>query len=194
MNVLAPKQLEGALMKSQDTRRKAAKAAERLADAADHVDRALAQWSREMPDVEIKGAGVLNRAQRIVLESRPGIEANFERFGLDSGEFDVLAALRRAGEPYVLRPTDLFTSLMITSGGLTARLDRLEAAGLIRRRRTDEDRRSFLVELTPAGKKKIEAAFRADMELENKMVEGLSESERAELVRLLRKLTLAMKR
>ena len=75
MNVLAPKQLEGALMKSQDTRRKAAKAAERLADAADHVDRALAQWSREMPDVEIKGAGVLNRAQRIVLESRPGIEA-----------------------------------------------------------------------------------------------------------------------
>ena len=181
-------------MKSQDTRRKAAKAAERLADAADHVDRALAQWSREMPDVEIKGAGVLNRAQRIVLESRPGIEANFERFGLDSGEFDVLAALRRAGEPYVLRPTDLFTSLMITSGGLTARLDRLEAAGLIRRRRTDEDRRSFLVELTPAGKKKIEAAFRADMELENKMVEGLSESERAELVRLLRKLTLAMKR
>ena len=194
MNVLAPKQLEGALMKSQDTRRKAAKAAERLADAADHVDRALAQWSREMPDVEIKGAGVLNRAQRIVLESRPGIEANFERFGLDSGEFDVLAALRRAGEPYVLRPTDLFTSLMITSGGLTARLDRLEAAGLVRRRRTDEDRRSFLVELTPAGKKKIEAAFRADMELENKMVEGLSESERAELVRLLRKLTLAMKR
>ena len=104
-----------------------------------------------------------------------------------------MAALRRAGEPYVLRPTDLFTSLMITSGGLTARLDRLEAAGLIRRRRTDEDRRSFLVELTPAGKKKIEAAFRADMELENKMVEGLSESERAELVRLLRKLTLAMK-
>jgi|ERR1051325_8733897 DNA-binding MarR family transcriptional regulator len=162
-------------------------------DDVDHVDRAIAQWSREMPEIEIKGADVLNRARRITLESRRAIEDNFRHHGLDSGEFDVLATLRRAGAPYCLRPTELYRSLMITSGGLTARLDKLEAAGLIRRRDSDDDARSMPVELTPAGKKKIEAAFRADMEIENKMVEGLSESERAELVRLLRKLTQVMK-
>jgi DNA-binding MarR family transcriptional regulator len=165
-----------------------------LDEAADHVDRALEQWSREMPDIEIKGADVLNRARRLVLESRGAIEETFKRHGLDSGEFDVLATLRRAGAPYALRPTELYTALMISSGGLTARLDRLEEAGLIRRRASEDDARSVLVELTPTGRKKIEAAFRADMALENRMVSGLSESERAELVRLLRKLTQAMRR
>src|SRR5204863_7499174 len=111
---------------------------------------------------------VLNRARRIVLESRPAIEANFRRHGLDAGEFDVLATLRRAGAPYALRPTELYTSLMISSGGLTARLDRLEAAGLIRRRAAKDEARSVVVELAPAGKKRFEAAFRAELELENK--------------------------
>jgi DNA-binding MarR family transcriptional regulator len=169
------------------------RSAQRLLEPADHVDRALTQWSREMPGIEIKGADVLNRARRIVLESRGPIEEIFKRHGLDSGEFDVLATLRRAGAPYALRPTELYTSLMISSGGLTARLDRLEDAGLIRRRPSEDDARSVVVELTPAGRKKIEATFRADMALENKMVSGLAESERAELVRLLRKLTQAMK-
>ena len=82
---------------------------------------------------------------------------------------------------------------MISSGGLTARLDRLEEAGLIRRTRATDDARSVIVELTPAGKKKIEAAFRDDMEIENKMVQGLSERDRADLVRLLRKLAQVMR-
>jgi DNA-binding MarR family transcriptional regulator len=178
----------------ESVREKYQRAAQQVLDAGDHVDRALAQWSREMPEIEIKGADVLNRARRLTLETRRDIEANFKRHGLDSGEFDVLATLRRSGEPYALRPTELYQSLMISSGGLTARLDRLEAAGLIRRRADEDDARSVRVELTPAGRRKIEAAFRADMELENKMVSGLHESERAELVRLLRKLTQAMKK
>jgi hypothetical protein len=82
---------------------------------------------------------------------------------------------------------------MISSGGLTARLDRLEGAGLIRRRAAGDDARSVIVELTRDGRKKIEGAFRADMEIENRMVSGLSENERAELVRLLRKLTRGMR-
>jgi DNA-binding MarR family transcriptional regulator len=168
-------------------------AAAKVTDALDHVDRALAQWAREMPDIETKGADVLNRARRVVLESRGPIEDNFRRHGLDTGEFDVLATLRRAGAPYALRPTELYRALMISSGGLTARLDKLEAAGLIRRKAAGDDARSVIVELTQAGRKKIESAFRADMDLENRMVEGLSEPERAELVRLLRKLTQAMK-
>jgi DNA-binding MarR family transcriptional regulator len=84
-------------------------------------------------------------------------------------------------------------ALMISSGGLTARLDRLEGAGLIRWRAAGDDARSVIVELTREGRKKIEAAFRADMEIENRMVSGLSENERAELVRLLRKLTRGMR-
>ncbi|MEI9932480.1 MAG: MarR family transcriptional regulator [Rhizomicrobium sp.] len=178
---------------ANDARARYLAAAARVMDAADHVDRALAAWAREMPDVEIKGADVLNRASRVVLESRRAIEENLRHHGLDTGEFEVLAALRRAGEPYSLRPTELYRSLMISSGGLTARLDRLEGAGLIRRRAADDDARSVIVELTREGRKKIEAAFRADMEIENRMVSGLSESERAELVRLLRKLTQAMR-
>ncbi len=178
---------------ASDPRARYHAAAGRVVDAADHVDRALAGWAREMPDVEIRGADVLNRARRVVLESRAAIEENFKAHGLDTGEFDVLAALRRAGEPYALRPTELYRSLMISSGGLTARLDRLEAAGLIRRRAADDDARSVIVELTRDGRKKIEAAFRAGTDIENRMVSGLSESERAELVRLLRKLTQAMR-
>ena len=176
-----------------DARARYLAAAARVTGAADHVDRALAAWAREMPDVEIRGADVLNRARRVVLESRRAIEENFRNHGLDTGEFDVLATLRRAGEPYSLRPTELYRSLMISSGGLTARLDRLEGAGLIRRRAAGDDARSVIVELTREGRKKIEAAFRADMEIENRMVSGLSENERAELVQLLRKLTQAMR-
>ena len=122
--------------------------------AADHVDRVLAQWAREMPDVEIRGADVLNRARRVVLELRREIEENFFRHGLDTGEFDVLATLRRTGEPFCLRPTELYRSLMISSGGLTARLDRLEGAGLIRRRAAGDDARSVIVELTRRAAKK----------------------------------------
>lgn len=165
----------------------------RLPEGGDHVDSVLEQWSREMPALETKGADVLNRARRLVLESRGPLEENFKRHGLDSGEFDVLATLRRSGPPYALRPTELFIALMVSSGGMTARLDRLERAGFIRRRPAEDDARSTMVELTPAGKRKIETAFRADVALENKMVSGLSNSEHEDLVRLLRKLTQAMK-
>jgi DNA-binding MarR family transcriptional regulator len=158
----------------------------------DHVARVHAQWEREMPDVEIIGARVLARAGRITLRTRRDIDAVFKKFCLDSGEFYVLSALRRAGAPYALRPTEIYRSLMISSGGLTDRLNRLEAAGLVRRRASEEDARSMLVELTPAGRKRIEAAFRADMEFENRLVTGLTRKEQSELVHLLQKLALAI--
>jgi DNA-binding MarR family transcriptional regulator len=169
-------------------------AIQRAAWDPEHVDRALAQWKRELPDVDTRGSDVLNRLRRITLESRPAIEANFRHHGLDTGEFDVLASLRRSGPPYALRPTELYVTLMISSGGMTARLDRLEGLGFIRRRRADDDRRSIIVELTPAGKKKIEAAFRDDMEIENRMLADFSEKDRTDLIRLLRKLAHAMRR
>ena len=96
-----------------------------MTDAADHIDRLRAQWARELPDLDTRGMEVLGRARRIVLRSRPPIEAVFARHGMDAGEFDVLSTLRRSGPPYALRPTELFRSLMISSGGLTDRLNRL---------------------------------------------------------------------
>lgn len=157
---------------------------------ADHVDRLRGQWARELPDLDTSPIEIVGRARRITLASRRDIEAVFERHGLDAGEFDVIGTLRRSGPPYRLRPTELYRSLMISSGGLTDRLARLEAAGLVRRAPSPEDRRSLTVELTAEGRAKAEAALREDMAVEAELVGGLSTAERAELARLLRKLAL----
>lgn len=158
----------------------------------DHIDQIYEAWSREMPEVSARGAQILARARRITMYVRPEIEGMFKTFDLDSGEFDVLATLRRAGAPYSLRPTELYKSLMISSGGLTDRLDRLEERGFIRRRPSAEDARSLLVELTALGRKRIEAAFAADMALEDRLVEGLTREEHGQLVQLLRKVMLLL--
>src|SRR5436190_1898841 len=105
------------------------------------------QWRQELPDVDTIGMAILGRARLATIIARGPIEQVFERHGLDTGEFDVLATLLRSGSPYQLRPTELFKSLMISSGGLTDRLARLERAGLIKRRPSESDARSMLVEL-----------------------------------------------
>ena len=158
----------------------------------DHIDSLQAQWRWELPDVDTRGMAVIGRARRITLSLRTGIEAVFARHGLDAGEFDVISTLRRAGPPYRLTPTELYRTLMISSGGLTARLNRLEAAGLIGRDQASGDRRSFLVQLTDEGARIAEAAFREDMALENRMLESLSPGEQRQLAELLRKLALGI--
>ena len=100
--------------------------------------------------------------------------------------------MRRSGAPFALRPTELYRAMMISSGGLTDRLDRLAAKGLVRRRESEEDKRSLLVELTAKGRACIEAAFREDMAVENELVAGLTAAERNELARLLEKLAQQM--
>lgn len=159
---------------------------------SDHIDRLRGQWQRELPELDTSPMAVLGRARRITLRVRPGIEAVFARHGLDTGEFDVISTLRRAGAPWRLTPTELYRTLMISSGGLTARLNRLEAAGLIRRREAEEDKRSLLVELTEAGRAKAEATFREDMALEKRLLAGLSAHEQEDLAVLLRKLALSL--
>jgi DNA-binding MarR family transcriptional regulator len=158
------------------------------ADSADHVARLRAAWARERPDIDTEGMAILGRARRIVLASRAPIEAVFTRFDLDAGEFDVLASLRRSGAPFRLRPTELFQVLMISSGGLTDRLSRLERRGLIARIPCEEDRRSLIVELTETGRVLVEAAFEADMAVERGLLDGLSATERRDLAALLTKL------
>ncbi|GAA0644945.1 MarR family winged helix-turn-helix transcriptional regulator [Brevundimonas lenta] len=155
----------------------------------DPIDERRAQWAKELPDVDTGGMDVLGRARRAVLASRPAIEGVFARHGLDTGEFDVVSTLLRSGPPYALRPTELFRSLMISSGGLTDRLNRLQKAGLISRPPSPEDRRSLLVQLTDEGRARAEAAFREDMAVETRLLEALSEDDEAALAALLRKLS-----
>lgn len=154
----------------------------------DHVDRLRRQWARELPDLDTEPMAILGRAYRLSNLVRPGIEATFAAFGLDRGEFDVIGTLRRAGPPYRLTPTELYTSLMISSGGLTHRLDRLEKAGLIRREKSPRDGRSVLVVLTEAGVARAEEAFRTDMANEAAFLRSLDATEREALAGLLRKL------
>jgi DNA-binding MarR family transcriptional regulator len=159
---------------------------------ADHVDRLRAQWKRELPDLDTEAIEVVGRARRITLALRPDIEAVFARHGLDAGEFDVIGSLRRSGPPYRLRPTELYRALMISSGGLTDRLARLEARGLVKREPSPEDRRSLMVELTAEGRAKAEAALREDMAVETAKLAGLTAGERKQLAGLLRKLAVSL--
>jgi DNA-binding MarR family transcriptional regulator len=155
----------------------------------DHVEARRQQWRRELPDVDTIGMAILGRARLVTTLARAPIERVFERHNLDTGEFDVLTTLLRSGDPYRLRPTELFRSLMISSGGLTDRLSRLEKAGLVTRRPSETDARSLLVELTKRGRKTAEAAFRQDMATEKLLLRGLSSQELEELSALLARLT-----
>ncbi|MES2057308.1 MAG: MarR family transcriptional regulator [Pseudomonadota bacterium] len=154
----------------------------------DHVDRLRGQWARELPDLDTAPMAILGRAYRVSTLVRSSIEATFAGFGLDRGEFDVIGTLRRSGPPYRLTPTDLYTLLMVSSGGLTHRLDRLEKAGLIRREKAPRDGRSVLVALTETGAALAEQAFRTDMANEALFLDALDIKEREVLAGLLRKL------
>lgn len=154
----------------------------------DHVDRLREQWALELPDLDTEPMAILGRAFRLSNLVRPSIEATFAGFGLDRGEFDVIGTLRRSGPPYRLTPTEMYSSLMISSGGLTHRLDRLEKAGLIRREKSPHDGRSVLVALTEAGAVLAEKAFRTDMSSESSFLLALDGKEREALSALLRKL------
>lgn len=158
----------------------------------DHVDRIVEQWARERPDLDASPMGVIGRVARASRHLDLRLEETFRRSGLNAGAFDVLAALRRAGPPYRLSPTALFGSLMLSSGAMTNRIDRLERAGLVARMPDPADRRSVLVELTRAGLDRIDRAVGEHLANEERLLAGLTGRERAELARLLRKLLLSL--
>jgi DNA-binding MarR family transcriptional regulator len=159
-----------------------------IADPADGIDARRALWAAELPDLDTRGMAIIGRMRLITLRLRPGIEAIFARHGIDSGEFGVIGTLLRSGPPYCLRPTELFRWLMVSSGGLTAQLTRLEKAGLISREPAADDARSLLVKLTARGREVAERAFREDMQWEAEILSALTESEQAKLAALLHKL------
>ncbi|MFI6600914.1 MarR family winged helix-turn-helix transcriptional regulator [Nonomuraea sp. NPDC050536] len=125
----------------------------------DAIDVILAQWRRERPDLDLEAMGVFARLARAARLVEDAVDEVFTRHGLRQGEFDVLAALRRSGPPYTLIPSELSEVLMMSRAGMTNRLDRLEAAGLVSRALDPADRRSFRVTLTEDGLRVIDAAL-----------------------------------
>ncbi len=157
---------------------------------SDPVDKILVQWQRERPDLDTSPMGVVGRIGRLSKHLERSIQKTFSEFGLNVGEFDVLATLRRSGHPYQLSPTDLFNALMVSSGTMTHRIDQLEHAGLVTRIPDPGDRRGLLIALTDNGLQLINDAVEAHVANEHHILSGLEESERQVLMALLRKLLL----
>jgi DNA-binding MarR family transcriptional regulator len=155
----------------------------------DRADLAIEQWSHERPDLRTLPMalfGRLNEASGRV--TRDHLNPLFARAGLQTGEFDVLATLRRSGAPYMLSPTQLYEAAMISSGGMTDRIDRLERAGLVVRRPDPRDRRGKLIVLTDAGKRLIDETISRHVANEERLLLTLTEAEQETLSALLKKL------
>lgn len=152
----------------------------------DRVDELMAQWHRERPDLPTEAMGIFGRFGRLLtlMEERVGVP--IARRGLQTGEFDALATLRRAGEPFELKPSEMADVLMVSRPGMTGRLDRLESAGLVRRIIDAADRRSLRVRLTPNGRTLIDELITEHADTEERLLEVLSPTQRDTLDQLLR--------
>ena len=154
----------------------------------DEVDRLVAAWARERPDLDVRPLEVLSRVTRLARHLDRARRTAFAAHGLATWEFDVLAALRREGRPYVLSPGQLIGQTMVSSGTMTNRVDRLENAGLVQRLPDPQDRRGVHVRLTPRGKERVDAALADLLDRERALLKGLSRSDRETLSSLLRRL------
>ena len=148
----------------------------------------VAQWKAERPDIDASPMQVIGRISRLAADLDPLLAPVFTSRGLGDGEFDVLATLRRSGEPFELSPGDLGASMMVTSGAVTKRVDRLERSGLVTRRVSEIDARARLIRLTAKGRKVVDEAVVDHVANEERLLSGLSAAEREGLAGLLRKL------
>ncbi|MCS3459327.1 MULTISPECIES: MarR family winged helix-turn-helix transcriptional regulator [Aeromonas] len=153
--------------------------------AEDHVDQLLAQWARQRPDLDCSPMGVLGRVARMAAIAGREVSDELKECGLLGSDFDILATLRRAGEP--LTPTALYQSAMLSSGAMTARLDKLEQRGLIERQAAPDDRRSLLVNLTEAGLALVDQAVERHVANERRLLAPLNQEEQAQLAALLKR-------
>lgn len=152
----------------------------------DEVDRIMAAWRRERPDLDVGPLAVLSRVSRLARHLDLARRGAFARCELEPWEFDVLSALRRAGHPYLLSPGALLTQTLVTSGTMTNRIDRLAQRDLVRREPSPGDRRGVLVRLTPEGLARVDAAMADLLAVESGLLAGLDEDGRARLADLLR--------
>ena len=154
----------------------------------DIVDRRIADWVGSLPGLDLEVEGIVERIQHLEKRIRKMLDDTLAEFGLNVGEWAVLGSLRRAGEPYRRSPGQLAKSFGLTTGAMTNRLDKLEAAGLIRRLRDPDDRRGVIVELTEAGQRLWEESVGTQAQKEALVAAALDEDEKRALNDLLRRL------
>lgn len=157
---------------------------------SDEVDALVAAWQRERPDLDVTLMHVLSRVSRLARHLDLARREAFAAHDLEAGEFDVLAALRRAGKPYELTPSQLIAANLVTSGTMTNRIDRLEQKNLVTRKPDPNDGRGVLVKLTPTGQNTVDAALTDLLERERILLAGISKSERNQLADVLREIVL----
>jgi DNA-binding MarR family transcriptional regulator len=151
----------------------------------DALDRIAAQWKAVRPDVDSSPMAVIGRVSRLSRLVDRRLAENFARFGIESWMYDVLATLRRSGEPYELTAGDLVRQTMVTTGAITNRIDRLEERGLVERAGA-EDRRKVIVRLTAAGLALVDGVVEAHMATEREILAPLSARQQRDLAALLR--------
>jgi DNA-binding MarR family transcriptional regulator len=157
----------------------------------DMVDSILGQWHAVRPDLDVSVIGVIGRVSRFSRLIDQRLEENFATFGIEAWMYDVLATLRRSGEPFALTAGALVRQAMVTTGAMTNRIDRLVARGFVERAAAD-DRRRVMVQLTPAGLDLVESVVSAHLATEREILSSLSARQQRELAAMLRTSLLAM--
>ncbi|MGZ8742051.1 MAG: MarR family winged helix-turn-helix transcriptional regulator [Nocardioides sp.] len=160
----------------------------------DEVDRLVEAWARERADLDLRPMEVLSRVSRLGHHLDRARRQAFAEHALEPWEFDVLAALRRAGTPYELSPGRLLKETLVTSGTMTNRVDRLAARGLVERLPDPHDRRGVLVRLTDAGRRTVDGALSRLLDHERDLLAALDPADQLRLAGLLRSLVIPFER
>ncbi|GAA3827449.1 MULTISPECIES: MarR family winged helix-turn-helix transcriptional regulator [Brevibacterium] len=155
----------------------------------DEVDRIVAAWRHERPDLDVSPMEILSRVTRLSRQLDRARKSSFSEYGIEGWAFDVLSALRRSGEPYQLSPSTLLQETLVTSGTMTNRIDRLVTAGWVERLPDPDDRRGVLVRLTEAGRATVDSALADLLVKERDILAGLTPAGRRKLASLLRELS-----
>lgn len=153
----------------------------------DDIDTIKAQWAQQRPDLDTDPMALIGRLMRVSQHLSRQMADTFAKFDLTSASFDVLATLLRSGPPHALSPNQLLSTMMITSGTMTNRIDQLEKQQLVKRIRSTEDRRSVKIALTDKGRRLIDEAVTAHVATQIRLVSALPAQDRAALDQLLRK-------
>jgi DNA-binding MarR family transcriptional regulator len=188
MRRLADEEQTGSAAPAAGSAAPAAPADGTAAPLRDEVDDLTAAWRQQRPDLDVEPLHVLSRVSRLARHLDIARRSAFAAHGLESWEFDVLSALRRAGPPFQLTPGALLRATLVTSGTMTNRIDRLAESGLVSREPDPRDRRGVLVTLSERGREVVDAAFTDLLDREQALLAGLPTDQRRILADLLRTL------
>ncbi|CAM3239256.1 MarR family winged helix-turn-helix transcriptional regulator [Vibrio neptunius] len=152
----------------------------------DAIDRVVEQWAKEKPELDTEPMAIMGRLLRIAKHMETEVTQLHKRYDLKLGEFDVLATLRRSGSPFRLTPSELIDSMMLTSGAMTNRLDKLESKRLIAREHSKQDRRSVTVQLTDEGFTLIDKIIEEHAQVQHKLVKGMNSNQKRQINQILK--------